>query len=589
MSGDMPKVKITRAVARLLKMIFVSGKLVFFCETVIVVLCSLLPVMTAFLWQRILERMDRPPSELFVLFLSMAISGGLMLSNGYFREVFDTIFRNTVAGNMQKRVHEKAQRLPMDDYEDAALNDLLTCAGEKFFYGDVLGFIIEGVYAVQVLISIVLTGCLVWGYHPALELPLLGMLAAQALGIRLNKKRTELDLALVPMKRKQEVYKEYLTKHENIKEIQSLGAHTFFREKWRSALREAMTFEERASRKIETLRAAEDVLKRLAVIVSYLLCVILAERGMVGIGQFGALILLMQQFQNSSSDFVERIQYVHASAVHVQNGIAYFELPEEQRERTLNHSVSEITLEGVSYRYPQTESAAVENISMKLKKNEIVAVVGKNGSGKTTFSKLVSGLLVPTEGNVYFDGIPSSEIENGSLYSGTTAVMQDFVRYCMTVRENIILGDCEKPVSDEAIEKLIRDMRITFVSGKTGITLDTDLGVEYGGMELSGGQWQQLAILRAKYKDADLVILDEPTAALDPLKEAELFSAFQQMCRGRIGVIITHRLSMCSFADTVLFMDKGKILEMGSHRELLARGGSYARVYQRQAEMYKSE
>lgn len=161
MSGDMPKVKITRAVARLLKMIFVSGKLVFFCETVIVVLCSLLPVMTAFLWQRILERMDRPPSELFVLFLSMAISGGLMLSNGYFREVFDTIFRNTVAGNMQKRVHEKAQRLPMDDYEDAALNDLLTCAGEKFFYGDVLGFIIEGVYAVQVLISIVLTGCLV--------------------------------------------------------------------------------------------------------------------------------------------------------------------------------------------------------------------------------------------------------------------------------------------------------------------------------------------------------------------------------------------------------------------------------------------
>lgn len=518
----------------------------------------------------------------------MALSGGLTISNGYFREVFDTIFRNTVSKNMQKRVHKKAEHLPIEDYEDASLNDLLTCAGEKFFYGDVLGFLMQGLYVVQILVSIAMTGFLVWSYDPILVLPFVGMMGTQILGIFSNRKKIKMDLALIPIQRKRQVYKEYLTKYENMKEIRSLGVHRVFCEKWKKALQEAISYEERVTRNVYLLRFAEDAIKRLTIVAAYLLCVYLVDRHMVGIGQFGAMILLMQQFQNSSSELVERIQEVHASVIHVQNGLAYFELPQEQRNKRLEDSLHRITLEQVSYRYPAANRFAVADIQLELKKNEIYAVVGKNGSGKTTLSRLICGLFTPTEGTVRFDGVLAEEIENASLFGRTTVALQDFSRYAMTVRENILLGDVKRRTSDKEFMELAKSMKVTFLSKEGVVNLDTELGVEYGGMELSGGQWQQLAVLRAKYKDADLVILDEPTAVLDPLKEAELFEVFQEMCQGKIGVIITHRLGMCALADKIIHMEQGYITEVGSHREVMERNEGYARAFRKQAQMYGS-
>lgn len=437
--GSIPKIKMSSAIIRLLKMVFQDGTWIFVGELGIVIICSLLPVLTVYFWQQILERTQEAPEALWVFFISLALSGGLALSNGYFREVFDTVFRNSVSKNMQKRVHKKAERLPLDDYEDPSLNDLLTCAGEKFFYGDVLGVLIQGVYVLQILISILMIGVLVWSYHPVLVLPFVGMMGTQVLGLFSNRKKVELELALVPIRRKQQVYKEYLTKYENMKEIRSLGIHSFFCEKWKKSLQEAISYEEEATQRVYLMRFVEDVIKRLTIVAAYLLCIYLADKHIVGIGQFGAMILLMQQFQSSSSEFVERIQEVHASAVHVQNGLAYFELPQEQRDHTLKQPLHTITLEQASYRYPQASSMAVKDIQIKLEKGKIYAVVGKNGSGKTTLSRLICGLLVPTEGTVRFNGALAKELENGSLFGGTSAVLQDFSRYAMTVRENILL------------------------------------------------------------------------------------------------------------------------------------------------------
>lgn len=577
--------------AKLVQMIFADGKWILLTELAIVAACSALPVLSAYFWQQILQRTDEQPSALLIFFLLLACSGGLMLANGYFREVFDTIFRHCVSKNMQRRVHQKAERLPMDDYEDAALNDLLTCAGEKFFYGDVLGFLMQGIYALQLCVSMVLTGCLVWSYHPILELPFVAMLAVQALGLWTNHKKAELDLTLLPIRRRQQVYRAYLTKYENVKEVRTLGVHGLFCQKWRAAMREAMRCEEKTTAKINALRLIEELLKITAVIAAYLLCIFLAEQQTVGIGPFGALILLMQQFQGSSAEFVRRVEELHASAVQVQNGLAYFELPEEERNQNFTQPLEAVTLEHVSYLYPEAKRSAVEDICLQLKKNEIVAVVGSNGSGKTTLSGLICGLLVPTEGAVRFNEVPAAEIVHEALFGRTSAVLQKFSRYALTVRENIFLGDIKKQGSDEEMQRLASQMRVSFLSvGANGsVTLDTNLGVEYGGVELSGGQWQQLAILRACYKESELVILDEPTAALDPLKEAELFSAFERMCKGKIGVIITHRLGMCTLADRIIHMEAGRIVEMGSHQELMERGGRYAQVYRQQARLYEEE
>lgn len=250
-----------------------------------------------------------------------------------------------------------------------------------------------------------------------------------------------------------------------------------------------------------------------------------------------------------------------------------------------------LELRDIWYRYSEDTPYILKGVSMKLDSMHKAALVGANGSGKTTLIKILLGLLVPEKGEILLNGTPVTDENRELLRKSAGAVFQDYIKYNLSLSESMNLGRREADVSEEEVMEMFGMLQPDgSLSAEMRDGLDTFLGKDVeNGRELSGGQWQQLAILRAKYKDADLVILDEPTAALDPLKEAELFSEFQQMCRGRIGVIITHRLSMCSFADTVLFMDKGKILEMGSHRELLARGGAYARVYQRQAEMYKSE
>jgi ATP-binding cassette subfamily B protein len=252
--------------------------------------------------------------------------------------------------------------------------------------------------------------------------------------------------------------------------------------------------------------------------------------------------------------------------------------------------VPTIRFEAVSFAYPETDRPALEEIEFTLRAGEHVALVGRNGAGKSTLAKLLLGLYRPTRGRIIVDGIDLDEIDPRWWRLQTTAVFQDFVRYELTVRENIGFSDPDRLADVEAIERAAgRGGAAELIAGLPS-TYDTTLGRAYDerGQDLSVGQWQKLALARAYMREsATVLVLDEPTSALDARAEAEVYRSFHKQARGKSAIFISHRLVSARTADRILLLDAGRIVEQGSHAELMRRAGLYARLYATQAGWYQ--
>ena len=233
--------------------------------------------------------------------------------------------------------------------------------------------------------------------------------------------------------------------------------------------------------------------------------------------------------------------------------------------------------------YPNSERWAIDGVTLSIRPGEMIALVGENGSGKTTLSKLLCGLYRPNEGRVVLNGADTAEAPQRELFARTSAVFQNYVRYSpITLGENVTISQTEKGGN---AGKYLDQVKADFYR-KLPDGTDTVMSREFGGTELSGGQWQRTAMARGLYRDHDFIILDEPTSAIDPLEETAVYRLFAEHSRGRTCMLITHRLGSARIADRIVVMDGGRIAEQGKHEELLARGGLYAKMWRAQAENY---
>jgi ATP-binding cassette subfamily B protein len=249
-----------------------------------------------------------------------------------------------------------------------------------------------------------------------------------------------------------------------------------------------------------------------------------------------------------------------------------------------------LELHDVSFAYPNTDRRVLHDVSLRVDPGEIVALVGENGSGKTTLVKLMCGLYEPASGSVAWGGTPYEHLDPAEVRSEITVLFQDFLRYQLTVEDNIALGRVERPPDEATLEEAARH------SGAHGFIQDlplqykTRLGRQfYGGHELSLGQWQRLALARAFYRGGDFLILDEPTASLDPKAEAALFEQMRRLAQGRSVLLISHRFSSVRSADRIYVLDEGRVAETGSHEELMALDGQYAHLFSLQARAYLTD
>jgi ATP-binding cassette subfamily B protein len=301
---------------------------------------------------------------------------------------------------------------------------------------------------------------------------------------------------------------------------------------------------------------------------------------------------IMQSMANIQQAF-STASGVADQALFLTDLIAFFEMKPHVESKAGGISVSQPVAHGfefrnVSFAYPGTSRRILSDFNFTLCPGERVALIGENGQGKTTIVKLITRLYDPTEGQILLDGVDLREYDLAALHSEIGVIFQDFMRYEMTARENIAVGRIEVQYSQQEIDYAADKSMAAGVVAKLPGGYDQMLGRRFeGGVDLSGGEWQKLALARAYLRDAQLLILDEPTAALDARSEFEVFQRFAELTFGKMALLISHRFSTVRMADRIVVLEAGRLVEEGSHAELIALGARYAAMFEMQAASYR--
>ena len=307
-------------------------------------------------------------------------------------------------------------------------------------------------------------------------------------------------------------------------------------------------------------------------------------------GQVAMLLAALVQVQQSLFLLVSEGAMLFESLLYMQEFFAFLE--EEPRLSLVpglrvKDRPPEIAFEGVRFRYPSGREA-LKGVSFTLRPGELLGLVGENGAGKSTVVKLLLRFYEPDEGRILIDGVDLKALDLAAWRRRVAAVFQDFGRYALTLKENVALSDLARATDKAAVARALGRAGAKELAEKLPQGLETPLTRRFGGTELSGGEWQKVALARAFFREAaPVMILDEPTAALDPLAEAELYQRFSELARGRTTLLISHRLASVRPASRILVLKAGRVVGLGDHETLLKEGGEYARLWEAQSRGYR--
>lgn len=347
---------------------------------------------------------------------------------------------------------------------------------------------------------------------------------------------------------------------------------------------------------VSSLLAVVGTLGYYAAYVVIIYLTVIGHRGPAGLFTIGVLTFLTGSFRQSR-DLIQRVllslTQVFEQSLYLDDLFSFFALTPRIRGSAGARPVpvpirDGFVFEDVGFRYPGSDGWAVRHLDFTLRPGERIALVGENGAGKTTLAKLLVRLYDPSEGRILLDGVDLRDYDVDSVRRNVGVIFQDFVRYDLVLRENIAVGNIERREDEPRIlgaaERSLADTVARRLAGR----YDQMLGRRFdGGVELSGGEWQKVALARAYMRDAQLLILDEPTAALDARAEYEVFLRFSELTKGKMAVLISHRFSTVRMADRILVLRGGELAEQGTHEELVVRGGLYAELFQLQAAGYR--
>lgn len=316
--------------------------------------------------------------------------------------------------------------------------------------------------------------------------------------------------------------------------------------------------------------------------------------GQIDVSQAGAAVVAIRMLQGQLQTLLGGIQTIFESGLFLEDVDMFLRLGVEAEQDEDGDEApigfNTITIDDLRFRYPGSDTDALRGVSTHIERGSLVALVGENGSGKTTLAKILAGLYDSDQGAVRWDGRDTREFSRASVRSRVAVIFQDFARYAFTARENVAAGDGTRPIDDERVLEASRAAGADVFVSKLPQKYDTILSrLFHGGRDLSGGQWQRIAIARAFYRDAPLVILDEPTASLDARAEYDLFASLRAVLKGRTAVFVSHRFSTVRMADQIIVLHAGRIVEAGTHSQLMAQDGRYSELFRLQASAYLTD
>lgn len=504
----------------------------------------------------------------------------------------DALLANRYTHHVSVRVMEQASRLDLTTYENPLFYDRLERA--RVQATDRLAMIQQmGRLVQQVITTITFSAALAWASPWLVLLLALGVLPSfigethyAFLGYAKNFRQT-------PAKRQMEYLRQVAGSREGAKEVKLFGLHRFFTNRFETLAQQIYREDVALSRSKLIVGGLLGVIGTLGYYGAYLYVIWRTLHNGYNIGQFTFLTTAIQQASSNLQQVFSTVSGIADQALFLTDLLAFFEMEPIVHSNPNGLQIPVVIHKGfefrnVSFAYPGTNRAVLKNFNLKLSPGERIALIGENGQGKTTVVKLITRLYDPTEGQILLDGVDLKGYSLEDLHRNIGVIFQDFVRFEMTARENIAIGRVDQPHTDVDLEVAAHKSLADTVIDKLAGGYDQMLGRRFeGGVELSGGEWQKIALARAYLRDAQLLILDEPTAALDARSELEVFERFAELTEGKMALLISHRFSTVRMADRIVVLSGGRLIEEGNHEQLMSRGGVYAGMFEMQAASYR--
>lgn len=530
-----------------------------------------------------------------------------------FSHIFNGLHNGTVEdisyrimGNMGSVLHKKASNLGTLYFEDSSNLDEIEKAKEgvinSTFFLNVIFIIITYYIPYFIFMTMYLAKL-----KPILSISIIFIFipvaSTQLLRVKMYSNLSN-DSAL--LNRKFLYYEKCICDKEYFKETRILGAVEYFKGLYCNTLRQHNKVKWNVDKKVGLTELAMKGITLLGYILVLLLLVRTLLSGDISIGAFAAVFAsINRMFTMMEVLICSHIGRLSNDLGSIKNYINFLNTVEKQGVGILDDkSVHGISLKKVSFKYPNSNKYILKDINLYMKPGETLAIVGENGAGKTTLVKLMTGLYEPSEGVVEIGNVDTRVMKPESIRANISAVFQNFQRYRLSLWENVIISETnynERDYDNNVVvyntddtsknktrfDDTLMKSSLEIVNDKLIYGYDTILSREFGGIDISGGEWQKVAIARGIYKHYNTMILDEPTASIDPNEETRIYRMFETISKDKTAIIVTHRLGAAKIADKIIVLDSGKITEQGTHEELLLQDGEYAKMYNIQKAMYQ--
>jgi ATP-binding cassette subfamily B protein len=588
-----------RNVPTVLRFVWESGRAVVILGLVSRVIASLLPPALFWVSKLIIDNIynilttHRPiGTRLWWLVageFSLAVATGLL---SRLIDYLDALLAGKYTYHVSVRVMEHAASLDLLAYEDPVFYDRLerarVQATDRLYMIQAMGRLVQ-----QVITTITLSITIMLFSPWLLLLLIVGVIPAFVgethfafLGYAKNFRQT-------PIRRQLDYLRILGGSKEAAKELKLFGLRDFLSGRFKTLSTQVYEEDIALARKKVIAGSALSAIGTAGYYTAYVYAV---WRTVTGVFSFGTLTLLANAIREASSNLQQTfstLSTIADQALFLTDLIAFFEMRPTIRSKPNALPAPRPILRGfefqnVSFRYPGSSRLVLNGLNFQLRPGERVALIGENGEGKTTIVKLLCRLYDPVDGRILLDGIDLREYDLEDLYREIGVIFQDYMRYEMTARENIAVGRIEQLQNMELVRESARKSMAEDVVAKLAAGYDQMLGRRFdGGVDLSGGEWQKVALARAYLRDAQVLILDEPTSALDARSEYEVFQRFAELTSGKMAIFISHRFSTVRMADRIVVLENGRIAEEGDHEALTHLGGRYAEMFELQAASYR--